>query len=98
VANEEQLRILRQGAEAWNAWRQRRRSRRVTPRIDLRDADLHTANLGKASAKPTSTGPTYGETSARPTSARPTSGRPSSKGPTAPPLQPRLLVPAWAWH
>jgi hypothetical protein len=44
MANEEHLAILRQGVEAWNAWR--REHLDVSP--DLRGADLNRANLSRA--------------------------------------------------
>jgi uncharacterized protein YjbI with pentapeptide repeats len=44
MANEEQLAILRQGAAAWNAWREGNRD--IWP--DLSDADLRGANLREA--------------------------------------------------
>ena len=49
MANEEHLKILLEGVEAWNAWR--RENREVRPdltRAKLTDADLMNANLGGA--------------------------------------------------
>jgi uncharacterized protein YjbI with pentapeptide repeats len=43
MANEEQLKILRQGATAWNKWR----NENPEERIDLRDADLRKIVLSK---------------------------------------------------
>jgi hypothetical protein len=45
MADEEQLRILQQGVEAWNAWRQEAGR---GARIDLRDANLSGARLHRA--------------------------------------------------
>ena len=45
MANEEHIALLRQGVDAWNAWR--RENPDVTP--DLRKADLRWANLQGAS-------------------------------------------------
>lgn len=44
MANQEQLAILKQGPEAWNAWRKK------VPniRIDLSEADLSGANFSRA--------------------------------------------------
>lgn len=44
MANQEQLSILKQGADVWNIWRQEN----LTAVIDLSEADLHEANLFKA--------------------------------------------------
>ncbi len=44
MANEEHLRILKQGVEVWNAWREHNKIERP----DLSDADLHGANLSYA--------------------------------------------------
>lgn len=44
MANEEQLNILKQGVETWNAWREAHRGKP----IDLRDANLSFANLSIA--------------------------------------------------
>jgi hypothetical protein len=44
MANPEHLQILKQGIEAWNAWREQHRD--VRP--DLSEADLHDANLSGA--------------------------------------------------
>jgi hypothetical protein len=41
MADEEQLRTLKQGVEAWNAWRQKAGGE--TPHIDLHEADLREA-------------------------------------------------------
>ena len=41
MADEQQLAILRQGSDAWNAWRQPNRNIRA----DLYEADLSGANL-----------------------------------------------------
>ena len=54
MADEEQLRILKQGVEAWNAWRKQARYIRVDlggadlRRADLRGADLSGADLSGA--------------------------------------------------
>ena len=42
MADEEQLRILKQGVEAWNAWRQQAEKETL---IDLSEANLSGANL-----------------------------------------------------
>ena len=41
MANEEHLKILKQGVEAWNKWREK--NPQITP--DLSKADLYTADL-----------------------------------------------------
>ena len=41
IANEEHLKILKQGVEAWNKWREK--NPQITP--DLSKADLYKANL-----------------------------------------------------
>ena len=46
MANEEHVKILKQGAETWNKWREENRD--VRP--DLSSADLSEANLFRASA------------------------------------------------
>ena len=71
MANEEQLAILRQGPEAWNAWRQEH----PDSKPDLIGANLGLADLSWA----TSSGPA----SAGPTCAGPTSSGPTSSGPTS---------------
>ena len=88
MADEEQLAILKQGPEVWNAWRQDHPG--IEPDLhgaNLAGADLRGANLaGPTSAGPTSAGPTSaGPTSVGPTSAGPTSAvRPTSAGPRRP--------------
>jgi hypothetical protein len=47
MADEEQLRILKQGPEAWNAWRQAQPDRRP----DLREANISKANLRGAALR-----------------------------------------------
>jgi len=49
MANEEQLAILRQGVDVWNAWREEPENEDV--KIDLRDANLGGANLGGANLR-----------------------------------------------
>ena len=55
MANEEHLAILRQGVDAWNAWRQKNQNSNPDLHAadlhgaDLRGADLRGADLGKAS-------------------------------------------------
>jgi uncharacterized protein YjbI with pentapeptide repeats len=56
VANEEQVKILLQGAEVWNAWREanpdiRPDLSRHIPGFDLRGAKLRGANLRSADLK-----------------------------------------------
>ncbi|MEE8288739.1 MAG: pentapeptide repeat-containing protein [Nitrosomonadaceae bacterium] len=54
MANEEHLKILKQGVEAWNEWREK--NPQITPDLstanlnkeDLYEADLNKANLNKA--------------------------------------------------
>jgi uncharacterized protein YjbI with pentapeptide repeats len=46
MANADHIKRLRQGVDAWNAWRWRRKEPSVRP--DLREADLTGANLGRA--------------------------------------------------
>jgi len=54
MANEEHLKILKQGVEAWNEWREK--NPQITPdlstanlnKADLYEADLNKANLHKA--------------------------------------------------
>jgi len=49
MANEEHLKILKQGVEAWNKWREK--NPQITPdlsKADLYKADLTGANLYKA--------------------------------------------------
>jgi len=54
MANEEHLKILKQGVEAWNEWREK--NPQITPdlstanlnKADLYEADLNKANLNKA--------------------------------------------------
>ena len=49
VANEEHLAILREGATAWNEWREGNPDKpSAFPKADLRDADLNGANLSGA--------------------------------------------------
>jgi hypothetical protein len=45
MADEEQLRMLKQGVEVWNAWRQQTRER-----INLSNANLGNADLGAGRA------------------------------------------------
>jgi uncharacterized protein YjbI with pentapeptide repeats len=62
MADEEQLRILKQGVDAWNAWRQQAGNIRINLReailieaelhgADLHGADLCGANLGRANLR-----------------------------------------------
>ncbi len=49
MANEEHLKILKQGVEAWNEWRKKNPQR--TPdlsKANLSEADLYVANLSRA--------------------------------------------------
>ena len=49
MANEEHLKILKQGVEAWNEWR--KKNPQITPDLyeaDLYEADISKANLNKA--------------------------------------------------
>jgi hypothetical protein len=49
MADEEQLRILRQGAEAWNDWRRQAPDTDIDLRLaNLREANLSGAHLGRA--------------------------------------------------
>jgi hypothetical protein len=47
MADEQQLAVLRQGSDAWNAWREQN----PTVRVDLSKADLCGANLSEARAR-----------------------------------------------
>ena len=81
MADEEQLRILKQGVKAWNDWRKQA----PDTRVDLRKANLSGTNLRwPTSARPTYVGPTSTwPTSTKPTSAGPIFEGPSSTGPTS---------------
>ena len=49
MANEEHLKILKQGVEAWNEWREK--NPQITPdlsKADLYEADLYEADLNGA--------------------------------------------------
>jgi uncharacterized protein YjbI with pentapeptide repeats len=48
VADEEQLRILKQGSEAWDAWRAQAGQTPIIRRADLRGANLSRASLTEA--------------------------------------------------
>jgi hypothetical protein len=48
VANPEHLKLLRQGVEVWNAWRNALRPKEPLMRPDLREANLNGAKLGFA--------------------------------------------------
>ncbi len=47
MANEEQLKILQQGVEVWNQWREEH----PEEEIDLREANLHEGNLSEANLR-----------------------------------------------
>jgi hypothetical protein len=58
MADQEQLRILRQGADVWNAWRRQEEAKKTgfIRRIDLSTANLSRANLSKTNLSGTDLG------------------------------------------
>ena len=49
MANEEQLKLIKQGVEEWNAWRENNLDSEIDlSEADLRGTNLHSANLKKA--------------------------------------------------
>ena len=74
MANDEHVALLKQGVEAWNAWR----DENPGIRPDLSEADLSKANLSYANLRGANL---RGRTSPRRTSARRTSPGLHSSGP-----------------